>query len=81
MIQQFDESTQHDVENARLWMKDFDHPVSVRCDPETGAWVGQAGFNVSSSFGARGVMVRVESIRESDVVLGLYLIFKESETE
>jgi len=62
------------IDTAREWLRNYDGLASVRCKPETGSFIGIIGFNVSSGRGARGVTFSVESIRESDTVLGLYLI-------
>ena len=64
----------NDIAMAREWLRDYDGPNFVRCDPESGSFTGSIGLNISSDKGSRGITITVESYRESDAVLGLYLI-------
>jgi hypothetical protein len=68
------EADNDDIETARQWFRAYDGPKTAGCDPQSGCFSARVGFNLPSGEGARGLSVAVESFRESDTILGVYLI-------
>lgn len=76
MSDQLARVTPEQIEEARNWFNEYDGPKAKTCNSKTGEWRCSIGLNNKSDSGTRGIEIHITSIRETDVIVGLWLFWK-----